>query len=116
MDSFKADICGVETLFVLRQFQNKQFLVITQYGKIANIFVVRPEKDMTSMTGISTDNADIQLHFGQDTDELQVAVRRIVLGSGLLKRGKPIVLSLALKKIDKPILDEITNTLKSTFT
>lgn len=116
MDSFKASICGVETLFVLRQFQNKQFLVITQYGKMANIFVVRPEKDMSSMSGISTDNADIQIHFGQDTDELQVAVRRIVLGSGLLRKGRPIILSLALKHIDKAVLDEIISTLKSTFT
>lgn len=116
MDSFKATICGVETIFVLRRFQSKQFLVITQYGKIANIFVVKPDVDPSSQMGMVSDSMDIQCHFGQDTDELQVALRRIIADSGMIHKKQPIIVSLALKDISKPVVDGISEMLKTRIT
>lgn len=112
MDSFKTNICGVETVFVLRRFHSKQFLVITQYGKIANIFVVKPDVDPSSQMGLVSESLDIQCHFGQDTDELHVALRRIIADSGMCNKKQPIIVSLALKEITKPIVDGISETLR----
>lgn len=116
MESFKSQVCGVETIFVLRRFQSKQFLVISQFGKIANIFVVRPEADPCSQMGLVTDSMDVQCHFGMDTDELQVALRRIIVGSGLNKWRDPLIVSLALKEINKPTIDGIAEVLKMRLT
>lgn len=113
MDSFKTTICGIETTFVLRRFQSKQFLVITQYGKIANIFVVKPDVDPSSQMGHVHDSMDIQCHFGMDTDELQVALRRIISDSGMASKKQPIIVSLALKEITKPVIDGISEVLKN---
>lgn len=113
MDSFKTTICGVETTFVLRRFHAKQFLVITQYGKIANIFIVKPDVDPSSQMGLVSDSMDIQCHFGRDTDELQVALRRIIADSGMISKKQPIIVSLALREITKPVVDAISETLKT---
>lgn len=103
-------------MFVLRRFQSKQFLVITQYGKIANIFIVKPDVDPSSQMGLVSDSMDIQCHFGRDTDELQVALRRIIADSGLINKRQPIIVSLALKEITKPTVDAISDVLKSRIT
>lgn len=116
MDSFKSTICGVETVFVLRRFHSKQFLVITQYGKIANIFVVKPDVDPSSQMGLVSDSMDIQCHFGKDTDELQVALRRIIADSGMVNKRHPVIVSLALKEISKPMVDGISEILKTRLT
>lgn len=116
MDSFKTNIGGEETLFVLRRFHSKTFLVITQYGKIANIFTVRQDVDAGSQMGLITGELDIQCHFGKDTDELQAAIRRIVIDSTLANRRDPLILSLALKQIDKSTIDGISEALKTRLT
>lgn len=115
MESFKTQVCGVETLFVFRRFA-KPFLVITQFGKIANIFVVRPEADPCSQMGLVTDSMDVQCHFGMDTDELQVALRRVIAGSGINSWRDPLIISLALKEINKPMIDGIAEVLKMHLT
>ena len=116
MDSFKTSICGVETLFVLRRFQGKQFLVITQYGKIANILLVRPESNPSDMMGMTSDSMDIQCQFGKDSDELHVALRRIIADSGMINKKQPIIVSLALKEITKPVIDAVSEVLRTRLT
>lgn len=97
----------------MRRFHAKQFLVITQYGKIANIFIVKPDVDPSSQMGLVSDSMDIQCHFGRDTDELQVALRRIIADSGMISKKQPIIVSLALREITKPVVDAISETLKT---
>lgn len=116
MDSYKTKICGVETLFVLRRFQGKQFLVITQYGKIANILVVRPENNPSEQMGLASESMDIQCQFGKDSDELHVALRRIIADSGMINKKQPIIVSLALKEITKPVIDAVSEVLRTRLT
>lgn len=63
--------------------------------------------------GLVSDSMDIQCHFGQDTDELQVALRRIIADSGMINKRQPVIVSLALREITKPMVDGISEVLKT---
>lgn len=111
MKSFKTNIAGLETDFVFHQFRDKSLLIITQYQKMANIFLASSESNSdVKPPENNQDDVTVQCRFGQDTDELRVAIKQIYLRAKLKNES---VISLALKEqISKKILDEIVDVLK----
>lgn len=106
----KFSVGGVDTDFVVHKFANKLFLVITQFGKMTNIFTISNERNFESdLFSKYNKQLKIQNKFGNDTDEIQAALRRVF--TQIDAQGLEMVVSLGLKEINREILHEIAEIL-----
>lgn len=97
---------GHKTDIVCHKFQNKTLLIITQYGKIANVVTVHNQV----FNGAATNKQkvfEIQPKLGNVSDETEGAIRYLM---NYLK-CTDLVVSLGLKTINKDILIELRNEL-----
>lgn len=93
---------GVHTDIVLHKFADKICLFITQFERIANVFVARTN---TMNGGQIKTHRDIEHRFGTDTDEIQSAIRHLVTAVPTLNDAPvDIVVSLGLREITRPTL------------
>lgn len=125
------------TEFAIQKFQNKLFILITQFGKISwvnesfakftkfirlsisrNLYTVRNQSVSTLMPDdplASTDDTkifDIQQKFGAPSIELEGAIRYIL---NSIDHPHEILISLGIRDVEginKKILDEIKDVLK----
>ncbi|XP_063701677.1 uncharacterized protein LOC134831793 [Culicoides brevitarsis] len=99
-------IGGLPTDIVCHKFSNKTLLIITQYSKIANVVTVENQV----FNGAATNKQkvfEIQPKMGNVTDETEGAIRYLMNYINC----NHLVVSLALKKINKDILIELRNEL-----
>ncbi|GAB0093289.1 hypothetical protein DMENIID0001_083710 [Sergentomyia squamirostris] len=107
----KYKVGGVDTDFVVHKFSNKILFVITQFGKITNIFTVCNERNYEDEIFMKYNKQlKIQNKFGKDTDEVQAALRRIF--TQVDSKGLDVVVSLSLQEVNKQILEEIVEILQ----
>ncbi|XP_059617431.1 uncharacterized protein LOC132262247 [Phlebotomus argentipes] len=107
----KYSVGEVDTEFVVHKFSSKLFVVVTQFGKINNIFTISSERSFENdLFAKYNKQLKIQGKFGNDTDEVQAALRRIFTEVDV--KGLEIVVSLGLKEINRDILVEVTEILK----
>ncbi|XP_055680860.1 uncharacterized protein LOC129788653 isoform X2 [Lutzomyia longipalpis] len=105
-------IGGVDTDFVVHKFNEKLFVLITQFGKITNILTVSNERDFESdLFQKYNKHLNVQNKFGKDEDEVQAAVRRIFTQVEC-KGIQSYVVSLGIREINKDSLGEIVEVLK----
>ncbi|XP_035792573.1 uncharacterized protein LOC118466852 [Anopheles albimanus] len=112
------DIGGHPTDIVYHRFANKLFLIITQHQKMANVYTVRShshaDPDMAlgtagPPTGVNSRIYTIKHTFGASSDEAEAAIRYLM---NFIDQRDEIVLTLALKQIDKATLDQIGGQLR----
>ncbi|XP_053669876.1 uncharacterized protein LOC128720243 [Anopheles nili] len=101
---------GQPTDIVYHRFANKLFLIITQHQKVANVYTVRSHAyndlsgdDSTPATGASRIYT-IKHTFGASSDEAEAAIRYLM---SFIPQSEEIVITLGLRRIDKPTLDQI---------
>lgn len=102
---------GEHTDILCHRFANKLCIFITQYGRISNIFVVRPNvQDGGEM--VRNEYKEIVHQFGTDTDEIQSAVRHLVDKVPLLNDcNVDVVINCGLKEINRSVLCSLVETL-----
>lgn len=105
-ESFYRLVLGQKTDIVCHKFQNKTLLIITQYAKIANVVTVQ---NQVFNGGITTKQKvyEIQPKLGNVSDETEGAIRYLMN----YLNCNDLVVSLALKTINKSILTELRNEL-----
>lgn len=120
---FAKSINGQQTEFVFQPFANKWFLLITQYGKVPNLYSVK--FDIQRIDGVpSAIQGPVehpQLHmsvpititcnFGADKDEVRSGIQYLVNKSNLNKCPTEFVIGLGLKQIDGKNLKEVATVL-----
>lgn len=98
-------ISGVDTDIMCHKFQNRTLLIVTQFGKIGNIFTVTNSQFNGGILSNRQRVHEITPRFGGVSDENEGAVRYLM---NFFKIDN-LVISLALKKINKDILLELRN-------
>ncbi|XP_052862371.1 uncharacterized protein LOC128269066 [Anopheles cruzii] len=121
------DIGGQPTDIVFHRFADKLFLIITQYQKMANVYTVRshahsefpedgssrpavPNGDAASTAAHGSRIYSIKHTFGASSDEAEAAIRYLM--NFIDQHSTEIVITLALKRIDKATLDQIGGQLR----
>lgn len=104
---------GQHTDIICHRFANKLCLFITQYGRISNIFVARPNvQDGGNM--VRNEYKEIVHQFGTDTDEIQSAVRHLVAKVPMLNDSTvDVVINCGLKEINRTVLCSLVEALCS---
>uniref|UniRef100_A0A2M4C2E3 Putative proteasome complex n=1 Tax=Anopheles marajoara TaxID=58244 RepID=A0A2M4C2E3_9DIPT len=114
------DIGGHPTDIVYHRFANKLFLIITQHQKMANVYTVRSHSHADPDVALGTGGSPpppgansriytIKHTFGASSDEAEAAIRYLM---NFIDQRDEIVLTLALKQIDKATLDQIGGQLR----
>ncbi|XP_058067200.1 uncharacterized protein LOC131216664 [Anopheles bellator] len=112
------DIGGQPTDIVFHRFADKLFLIITQYQKMANVYTVRSHahsefpEDGSGPASTATGSRiySIKHTFGASSDEAEAAIRYLM--NFIDQHSAEIVITLALKRIDKATLDQIGGQLR----
>ncbi|XP_055386625.1 uncharacterized protein LOC129615440 [Condylostylus longicornis] len=105
---FKTQINGKSVEFVCKEFENKLFIIVTEYTNICNLYTVKyDEKNPLAMGGISTTPISIIHNFGTDSIEVRSAIEFLVNKTKLCSYDKEILVNIGLKTINGPILKEI---------
>lgn len=100
------DIRGQHTDFVLHRFADRVCLFITQFERIANVFVV-PANTLHAGVGVKTFRR-IEHRFGTDTDEIQAAIRHVIGAVPALDDCPvDVVLTLSLRTCDAATVREL---------
>ncbi|XP_052889588.1 uncharacterized protein LOC128297913 [Anopheles moucheti] len=101
---------GQPTDIVYHRFANKLFLIITQHQKVANVYTVRSHahNDLSGDDSTAIDGSNriytIKHTFGASSDEAEAAIRYLM---NFMQQSEEIVITLGLRQIDKPTLDQI---------
>lgn len=98
-------ILGFPTDIMCHKFQNRTLLIVTQFGKIGNIFTATNSQFNGGILNNRQRVHEITPRFGGVTDENEGAVRYLM---NFFKIDN-LVISLALKKINKDVLLELRN-------
>lgn len=108
---FGAIINDIHTDIVIHKFTNRLFILVTQFGKIPNIFVTQHAEIHVG----KSENREIIINnkFGSDTDEIAAGIKYILKNTGLSEIDIEIVFSFALKKIDRNAVVKITEIIKN---
>lgn len=111
INRFAAIIGENHTEFLISNFPNFLNLIITQFGKIGNLYQVtldQPENAISIAEPVFT----VTTLLGEDNIEAEVAVRYL---TEKLNVHKPILISLSLKDYKKATVDAIVKALKEYF-
>ncbi|XP_037814787.1 uncharacterized protein LOC119605637 [Lucilia sericata] len=123
---FATSINGQQTEFVFQPFANKWFLLITQYGKVPNLYSVKFDLQRNEGVPAAIQGPvehpqfhmsvpiTITCNFGADKDEIRSGIQYLVNKSKLNRCPTEFVIGLGLKEMDgknlkavAQVLDEI---------
>lgn len=111
-----AKIAEIPTEFVVQQFKNQCFIVISQYKKMGNLYTVKFDKVEQNMTNPVQVGVGIPItincNFGPDTDEVRAGLTFLVNKTKLGERQKEFLISFGLKEINGKILREVAAVLE----
>lgn len=98
---FSQPINAITTDFVLKRFENKIFLIITQYGKMCNLYTVTFDAENPMAITLDPTKVPITIlhNFGEDTDEYRSVIQFLVNNSNLKESPTEILISIGLKEI-----------------
>lgn len=121
-----AKIKNQSTEFVWQRFSNKGFLLITQYGKIPNMYSVKFDQKPTERqlpTEIVTAEDSSSLHLsipvtiacllGPDKDEARSAIQYLINRTELQLSPHDLIIGIGLKECNGSILAEVSKVVKS---
>lgn len=120
---FAKIINGQHTEFVFQSFANKWFLLITQYGKVPNLYSVKFDlqrnEDIPAAIQGPVEHPQFHMsvpitmtcNFGADKDEIRSGIQYLVNKSKLNKCPKEFVIGLGLKQMDGKNLSEVAKVL-----
>lgn len=117
---FDVQLCSkineIPTEFVVQKFKNQQIFIISQYGKMGNLFSVRFDKVEDNFSrpvqvGIGIP-ITINCNFGPDTDEARAGITFLVNKTRLGQLQKEFLISFGLKEINGKILREVAAVLE----
>ncbi|KAJ8953174.1 hypothetical protein NQ317_013578 [Molorchus minor] len=100
---------GVHTEIIQTHFSNYINLIVTQFGKIGNLYQVKVDQPANGFS-ISEAIYTINTLLGGDNFEAEVAARYL---TEKLKISQPLLLSLSLKNFSKGTLDLIIEAIQS---
>lgn len=105
------ELGGVHTDIVLHRFADKICLLITQFGRISNVFVAHTN---TMHNGAVKTFREIEHRFGTDTDEIQSAIRHLVTAVPALNDAPvDVVVTLGLRRIDRSAVRQLEAALRA---
>ncbi|XP_074028343.1 proteasome assembly chaperone 3-like [Leptinotarsa decemlineata] len=107
--SFAAVICGNHTEFFLTHFPNCINLVITQLGKIGNLYEVKVDQPENGLS-ISEPTYSITTLLGAENIDAEVAVRYLTEKLGIRKH---LILCLSLKDYTRNSVDKIVEAIQN---
>lgn len=108
------EINQIPTEFVCHKFANKIFCIITQFGKINNLYSVKNQVFTDESMPLATRNTqifDIQQKFGAPSIEIEGAIRYLM---NFISQPMEIIICLGLKQpeeISREVLTEIKDVL-----
>ncbi|XP_013102306.1 uncharacterized protein LOC106083684 [Stomoxys calcitrans] len=120
---FACTINGETTEFVFHPFANKWFILITQYGRVPNMYSV--QFDLKRSDGIPlaiqgpinhpqfhmSVPITVTCNFGADKDETRSAIQFLVNRSKLSRCPHEFLIGLGIKELDGAVLREIAKVL-----
>lgn len=104
------EINDVHTDVVFHKFANKYLLIITQYEKINNVFVVNNEIAFNGV--IRNQCLNIKHQFGKTTDEIECSIR-FLINKMNINTDREFVVCLGLKEYNRDVLKAIEKALAS---
>lgn len=111
------NIEGQHIDIICHKFNNKICIFITQYERINNIFVVRPNWQERDVGTVCNDYKEIVHLFGADTDETRSAIRHLVQCVHWLNEcSVDIVINLGLKHLNRAVLVHLVTVLNGLWT
>uniref|UniRef100_A0A1A9V0X7 Uncharacterized protein n=1 Tax=Glossina austeni TaxID=7395 RepID=A0A1A9V0X7_GLOAU len=125
---FSRSINNILTEFVFQAFANKWFVLITQHGRVANLYAVKFDLQrnegipLTIQGPINNPESHvsvpitIQCAFGADKDEIRSGIQYLVNKSKLNRCPHEFVISLGLKEINGSNLNEVAKILDEIVT
>ncbi|KAM7350989.1 uncharacterized protein ACRADG_003964 [Cochliomyia hominivorax] len=120
---FATKVNGKHTEFVFQPFANRWFLLITQYGKVPNLYSVKfdIQRNEEIPAAIQCPVNHPQFHmsvpititckFGADKDEVRSGIQFLVNKSKLNRCPSEFVIGLGLKEINGNTLKEVAQVL-----
>lgn len=120
---FAVTIDGTQTEFVFQPFANKWFLLITQYGKLPNLYTVKFDLQRDEGVPLAIQGPiehphfhmsvpiTITCNFGADKDEIRSSIQFLVNKSKLNRCPTEFIIGLGLKDINGVTLKEIAKIL-----
>lgn len=117
---FDVQLCSkineIPTEIVVQQFKNQLFIVISQYGKMGNLYSVKFDKVERNLTNPVQVGVGIPItiscNFGADTDEVRAGLTFLVNKTKLGEQQKEFLISFGLKEINGKILREVATVLE----
>uniref|UniRef100_T1GPH5 Uncharacterized protein n=1 Tax=Megaselia scalaris TaxID=36166 RepID=T1GPH5_MEGSC len=111
-----AKIADVSTEFVVQNFKNQIFIIISQYGKMGNLYSVKFDKVEDNFTAPAKVGIGIPItincNFGPDSDEVRAALTFLVNKTKLGEMQKEFLISFGLKEINGKVLRELASVLE----
>uniref|UniRef100_A0A1A9WUS0 Uncharacterized protein n=1 Tax=Glossina brevipalpis TaxID=37001 RepID=A0A1A9WUS0_9MUSC len=119
----KWKVNDVHTEFVFQVFANKWFVLITQYGRVPNLYAVRFDLQRSESIPI-INNPELHISipvtincaFGADKDEVRSGIQYLVNKSKLNRCPQEFIISLGLKEINGSNLNEVAKILDEIIT
>ena len=120
---FAIIIDGKQTEFVFQPFANKWFLLITQYGKLPNLYTVKFDLQRNEGVPLAIQGPiehpqfhmsvpiTITCNFGADKDEVRSGIQFLVNKSKLNRCPTEFVIGLGLKDVNSMTLKEVAKVL-----
>ncbi|KAL5279845.1 hypothetical protein ACFFRR_004077 [Megaselia abdita] len=106
----------IPTEFVVQKFKNQTFIVISQFGKMGNLFTVKFDKVEENFANPVQVGVGIPItincNFGPDTDEVRAGLTFLVNKTKLGERQKDFLISFGLKEINGKVLREVAQVLE----
>lgn len=108
LDCFAAKINGNHTEFVITNFPGYVNIIITQYGKIGNLYQVKIDQPENGFS-IAEPVYSISTLLGGENLEAEVAVRYL---AEKLKIRRTLLLCLSLKEFSRNTLNAVIDTIE----
>lgn len=120
---FSCTINDIVTEFVFHPFANKWFILITQYGRVPNMYNVKFDLQRNDGVPLAMqvpiDNPQMHMsvpitttcNFGADTDEIQGGIQFLVNKTKLSQCPSEIMIGLGIKELNGATLREVAKIL-----
>lgn len=105
------EINGVHTEIVLHKFTNRHLLIVTQYGKLNNVFTACNDVSIAGV--VRNQSLDIKHQFGMTTDEIECGIRFLLsnVQTPHFIKDREVVICLGLKEYNGNTLKQIAGAL-----
>lgn len=108
LDCFSAKISGYHTEFVVTNFPNYINIIITQYGKIGNLYQVKIDQPENGFN-VGEPVYSISTILGGENLEAEVAVRYL---AEKLKIRRTLLVCLSLKDFSRNAINAVIDTIQ----